>query len=284
MKRLHFLSTLATMTLLQPWQYLNALPDGAVAMPALFVGHGSPMNAIEENRFSKRWFELGIQLPKPSAILCISAHWETRGIQLTASPQPETIHDFYGFPEALHQAQYPAPGAPDWVEKLLKESWSVPASADPNRGLDHGTWSVLMPMYPKADVPVFQLSLNTNFTPEQHYALGASLAGLRKKGVLIIGSGNLVHNLGMLKWQEAGYDWAIQVNNSMKTAIQEQRHADMIQYRNLSTEILKAIPTEEHYLPALYVLGMREKAESLAFFNDETIMGSISMTSFIIGA
>ena len=272
------------MTILQPWKYLNALSDGADTMPVLFVGHGSPMNALDENRFSQHWFKLGSTLPRPKAILCISAHWETCGIQLTSSPQPETIHDFYGFPEALNKAIYPAPGAPEYVDALLKAQWSVPPSADPNRGLDHGTWSVLMPMYPKADIPVFQLSLNTHFTPAQHYALGKSLAGLRKKGVLIMGSGNLVHNLGMLQWGEKGYDWAIEVNTRMKTAIQESRHQDLIQYHNLSPDVLKAIPTEEHYLPALYALALQDEQESLRFFNDETIMGSISMTSFIIGA
>jgi 4,5-DOPA dioxygenase extradiol len=246
-------------------------------MPVLFVGHGSPMNAIEDNEFSQTWKKLGVELPKPKAILCISAHWETHGTKITAMAQPRTIHDFGGFPKALHEAQYPAPGAPELAvdTKKLLEKWQ--AHEDHSWGLDHGTWSVLMPMYPQAIIPVYQLSLDVRKTPQQHVDLARDLVELRKKGVMIIGSGNIVHNLGLMKWQESGFDWAVEFNELIKTKISSNQTSDLISFRNLKNSNL-TIPTPEHFLPLLYILGLKQEVEKAYFFNDKATLGSITMT------
>jgi 4,5-DOPA dioxygenase extradiol len=254
-------------------------------MPALFVGHGSPMNAIEENASSRKWQNLGKSLPRPQVILCISAHWETKGTFFTAMEKPKTIHDFGGFPKALFDTQYPAPGYPELggeLKTLVKPNQINP---DKEWGLDHGAWSVLNQMYPKADIPVVQLSLDYTKDPAYHYPLGKELRELRNKGVLIIGSGNIVHNLGMLAWQqpETGYDWAIELNQIFKSKIELGNHQDLIQYQKLSGKPGLAIPTPEHYLPLLYVLALQEKNEKPHFFNDFLQMGSISMTSVLFG-
>lgn len=250
-------------------------------MPVLFVGHGSPMNAIESNEFSQTWKKLGVELAKPKAILCISAHWETHGTKITAMAQPRTIHDFGGFPKALHEAQYPAPGAPELAmdTKKLLEKWQ--AHEDHTWGLDHGTWSVLMPMYPQASIPVYQLSLDVRKTPQQHAELAKDLFELRKKGVMIIGSGNIVHNLGMMKWQETGFDWAVEFNNLVKSKISNNQLADLISFNNLKDSKL-SIPTPEHYLPLLYILSLKQQVEQTQFFNDKATMGSIAMTGILV--
>lgn len=267
------------------------LSPTAERMPVLFVGHGSPMNAIEDNEFSAGWKAIGKELPKPKAILCISAHWETNGTFVTATERPRTIHDFYGFPPELFEVQYPARGSPPIAQQTKAVIKKAVAELDESWGLDHGCWSVVRRMYPEADVPVLQLSLDHNKSPRWHYELATDLAELRSKGVLIIGSGNMVHNLRMINWENphAVHDWAAEMNAKFKELILSGNHQDLINYPSLGSAATLSIPTPEHFLPLLYVLGMFpesglpiRKAEKITFFNDKTVMGSISMTSFKI--
>lgn len=252
-------------------------------MPVLFLGHGNPMNAIEDNAFHRNWQALGKQLPRPTAILCISAHWETRGVQVTASARPETIHDFYGFPQALFDVQYPAPGAPWLARRIIELLADVQAVQDPVRGLDHGAWSVLMPMYPNADIPILQLSLDTREPGVFHYNLARRLAPLRDEGVLIVGSGNIVHNLRLLDFRDpAPLDWATRFNDQVRLRLQAHDHAGLVDFMSLGPDARLAIPTPEHYLPLLYAIALQRDGEPLAWFNDQ-VQGSISMTSLVIG-
>ncbi len=253
-------------------------------MPVFFFGHGSPMNAIEENEFSKGWQATAKNIVKPSAILCISAHWETKGTFVTAMERPRTIHDFGGFPQALFDVQYPAPGSPVVAEETKKTVTSTSVGLDQSWGLDHGSWSVVRHLYPNADVPVVQMSIDYTQPPEWHYALAKELAALRRKGVLIVGSGNMVHNLGVMNWRspEQGFDWAESANATMKKLITDGNHAALANYRTLGREVQLSVPTPEHYLPLLYTLGLKTEKESVSFFNDKTIYGSISMTSLKI--
>ncbi len=252
-------------------------------MPVLFVGHGNPMNAIEKNEYHNRWTEMGKSLPRPKAILVVSAHWLTNGTKVTAMEKPRTIHDFGGFPQELFDAQYPAPGAMDFAEeaKLLIKKTTV--QSDLEWGLDHGTWSVLLPMYPKADIPVFQLSIDYSQPPQYHYDLAKELSALRKKGVLIIGSGNIVHNLGMIDWGGKAYDWAIEFDEKIKNYINDGNHSAIINYEKMGKIAQLAVPTNDHYLPLLYSLALQEKNESLSYFNAKCEMGSMSMRSLQIG-
>ena len=254
-------------------------------MPVLFLGHGSPMNAIEDNEFSRGWQGIGKDLPRPHAILCISAHWETRGTFVTGMEKPRTIHDFGGFPQALFDVQYPAPGSPVLAEQTQQAVTSTHIGIDHQWGLDHGAWSVIIHLFPKADVPVVQLSLDRSLSPQQHYELARELAVLRRKGVLIIGSGNMVHNLGVIDWRnpEGGYDWAIEANSRMKELIMNEGHAQLADYTRQGKVFQLSIPTPEHYLPLLYVLGLKDRKESVCLFNDRTVMGSIAMTSVKVG-
>lgn len=254
------------------------------AMPVLFFGHGSPMNAIEENEFTKGWKNAVKDIPVPKAILCISAHWETRGVRITAMERPETIHDFGGFPQALFDVQYPAPGSREYAELTRSAITSTDVALDQSWGLDHGCWSVLRKIYPGADIPVLQMSLNVNQSPDWHFQLGKELMVLRKKGVLIVGSGNIVHNLGRLNWQspEVAFDWATEANNGLKQLIQNNQFDRLTMYKSMGTPYQLAIPTAEHYLPLLYVLALKEKSENVQVFNDKIVMGSIAMTSFKI--
>ena len=261
--------------------------NGAL-MPALFVGHGSPMYAIEENEFVQTWRNLGDSLPKPSAILAVSAHWETRGTQVTAMKQPQTIHDFGGFPQALYNVQYPAPGSPELANETIQTVKSTVVTPDERWGLDHGTWSVIRRIYPDADIPVVQLSLDYNKTPRQHYELAKELSSLRKKGVLIVGSGNIVHNLRQVAWdkpddQEYGYDWAIEANELVKKLILTKDHKALINYKSLGKALQLATPTPDHFLPLLYTLALQQGDEQVSFFNDKAVMGSLTMTSIKIG-
>ncbi|TDX00987.1 4,5-DOPA-extradiol-dioxygenase [Dinghuibacter silviterrae] len=266
--------------------FTGRLEDTDVLMPALFVGHGSPMNGIEDNAFSRRWAEKGKEIPTPKAVLCVSAHWFTRGTRITAMEAPPTIHDFYGFPPALSAVEYPAPGDP----ALAGETAGLLSSAGPlldhDWGLDHGTWTITRHMYPDANIPVLQLSIDHTQTPGRHYELGRELASLRRKGILIIGSGNMVHNLRMMNWHqpEGAYDWAATAQERFSTLIREGDAAALAHYERLGPEARLAIPTPEHYLPLLYVLGLRGSNEPVEFFNDRTVMGSVSMTSIQIGA
>ncbi len=251
-------------------------------MPVLFIGHGNPMNAIEDNRFHRGWRELGRRLPKPTAILCVSAHWERRGLALTAAPFPETIHDFYGFPQALYEVRYPAPGSPSLARRvadLLKPNDVV---LDTRRGLDHGAWSVLSVIYPAADIPAIQLSLDTTKPPRYHYQLAGLLEPLRDEGVLIVGSGNMVHHLGLFNFHDATpHPWASRCATALRKHLAGGNHDLLIHYDTL-TDWRLAIPTPEHYLPLLYLLGLQKRDETLAFFNDEVI-SSVSMTSVVAG-
>jgi len=263
------------------------------AMPVLFVGHGSPTNAIEDNPFSRTWRELGKSLPRPKAILCISAHWETRGTAVTAMERPQTIHDFGGFARALYEAQYPAPGSPWLAAEARKAVTKANVALNQDWGLDHGCWSVLIHMVPQADIPVVQLSLDYTRPAPEHYDLAKGLAPLRREGVLIIGSGNMVHNLRRIAWPSDGpatmsdpygFDWALEANHFLKTLIDERRHAELADYRSLGPAVQMAIPTPEHYLPLLYALALQQPDEPLTYFNDQAVMGSLTMTSLVIGA
>jgi 4,5-DOPA dioxygenase extradiol len=253
-------------------------------MPILFLGHGSPMNAIEENEFSKGWRITGESLPRPTAILCISAHWETRGTYVTAMEKPKTIHDFGGFPQELFDVEYPAPGDPGLAQETKSIITSTEVGLDQDWGLDHGCWSVVKNLYPKADIPVLQLSLDYTKAPQYHFELAKELSALRKKGVLIVGSGNMVHNLGVIDWRNpnGGFDWANEANTTMKDLIVREDFAPLMKYTTLGRAVQLSIPTPEHYLPLLYILGLKEEKESISFFNDKTVMGSISMTSLKI--
>ena len=259
---------------------------GATApMPVLFLGHGSPMNAIEENEFVRSWQSLGKSLTRPNAILCISAHWETKGTLVTAMPQPKTIHDFGGFPKALFDVQYPAPGSPALAAETKNAIHKTEVGFDNDWGLDHGAWSVLKHLYPHADVPVIQMSLDYTQSPHYHYELAKELSALRRKGILIVGSGNIVHNLRMANFEmpDSGYDWALEANEKLKKMITDHDDKSLISYKSQGRAIELSAPTPEHYLPLLYALALREENESLSFFNDKTVYGSIAMTSVRIG-
>jgi len=252
-------------------------------MPALFIGHGSPMNAIEDTEYGRAWAEVARSLPKPNAVLCISAHWETAGTRVTAMEQPRTIHDFYGFPPELHEKRYPAPGSPELAKMTVEALGQSHVGLDSEWGLDHGAWAVLCQMYPKADVPVVQLSLDQRKPPSDHYELGRELRALRKKGVLIIGSGNIVHNLREVVWQDTAYDWALEFDARMKDLILTGDHKAIIDYSKLGRSARLAVPTAEHYLPLLYVLGAQDLSDSVGFFADRVTLGSMSMRSVRIG-
>lgn len=251
-------------------------------MPALFVGHGSPMNAIEKNEYHNTWAALGKKLPRPKAILTISAHWLTRDTRVTAMERPKTIHDFGGFPEELFAQQYPAPGAPDFAELTKKLVTKTAVQSDYEWGLDHGTWSFLLPMYPQADIPVYQLSLDYYKPMRYHYELAKQLAELRSKGVMIIGSGNIVHNLRMINFSGGAFDWAVEFDAKMKAFIEEGNHDAIVDYEKLGSIAKLAVPTHDHYLPLIYAVALQDKNETAEFFNAKTDLGSISMRSFVL--
>ena len=294
MNRKRFLNSLALIPLAGTAMNLNELTkitdplNSTEQMPVLFLGHGSPMNAIEDNEFSRGWKDVGRTLPKPRAILCISAHWETRGTLVTAMEKPTTIHDFGGFPQELFAVQYPAPGSPQLALETKATVTTTEVGLDEKWGLDHGAWSVIKHLYPRADVPVVQFSLDYLQAPRYHYDLAKELSSLRKKGILIIGSGNMVHNLRMVAWDkisepEYGYDWAIEANNKMKQFITAGDHKSLINYQSQGKAFNLAIPTPDHFLPLLYALALQGKNEQLTLFNDKPVMGSLSMTSVKIG-
>jgi len=252
-------------------------------MPVLFLGHGSPMNAIEDNEFSLAWQEAARQIPQPRAILCISAHWETLATQVTAMETPRTIHDFYGFPRPLFEKQYPAPGSPELAARIVELVGESKVMPDHSWGLDHGAWSVLCRMYPQADVPVVQLSLDRSHETTYHYQLGRELQQLRHEGVLIIGSGNIVHNLRMMVWEDTAFDWAIEYDAKVKQWIFEDDHESIINYEKHGQAAMLSVNSAEHYLPLLYILGMKEKDELVSFFTEKIWGGSLSMRSVRIG-
>jgi len=255
-------------------------------MPALFIGHGSPMNAIEETVYSAAWRDVAASIPRPTEILCISAHWETEGSCVTAMEQPRTIHDFYGFPDALYQVQYPAPGSRPLaarVRSLVKTTAVRPDDAN-FWGLDHGAWSVLRRMYPAADIPTVQISLDRTQSPRFHYALGRELQALRGEGVLVVGSGNIVHNLRLLQWDAAEpHPWAAEFDRLAGELILSGEHDRLVAYPDLGEAARLSIPTSEHYLPLLYILALQQPGEAVSFFAEGLTLGSISMRSVRIG-
>lgn len=271
---------------------LNKLTDplpNSDKMPVLFLGHGSPMNAIEENEFVQGFRKVGTEITKPRAILCISAHWETKGTYVTAMENPRTIHDFGGFPPALYEQQYPAPGSPELANEAQKLITKTVVKLDDHQwGLDHGAWTVIKHLYPDADVPVIQMSLDYSKPPKYHYELAKELKSLRKKGVLIVGSGNMVHNLRMVAWDKInepnyGFDWALETREKMNQYIVDGNHQPLIKYKSQGKPFKLSIPTPEHYLPMLYALALQEEKEEVSFFNDKALAGSLTMTSLKIG-
>jgi|SRR5690242_528732 len=268
-------------------KFTSDLKEREYLMPVLFVGHGSPMNGIEDNEFSKRWEDMGKQIPVPSAVLVVSAHWFTKGTRVTAMEFPQTIHDFGGFPQELFDVEYPAPGHPALAKETATLLQSAHVELDHDWGLDHGAWTVVRRMYPKANIPVLQLSIDYTKNARYHYELAKELYALRKKGVLIIGSGNMVHNLRMISWAKMdepgyGYDWALTMNEKFKQLIAEGDYQPLINYENLGPESRLAIPTPEHYLPLMYSLGLKDSKDNISFFNDKAMAGSLTMTSVLI--
>ncbi|WP_449404253.1 4,5-DOPA-extradiol-dioxygenase [Flavobacterium solisilvae] len=276
------------MALTPLYNWSKELKETDVQLPVLFIGHGSPMNGIEDNEFSQKWAKLGREIPRPKAVLVVSAHWLTKGTHITAMENPKTIHDFGGFPQALFDVQYPAKGNPILAEETAKLITSTHVGLDHDWGLDHGTWTVVRHMYPDADIPVLQLSIDYNKPPQYHYDLAKELASLRKKGVLIIGSGNMVHNLRMVAWDklnepEYGFDWANEMNSLFKQKITDNDFKSLINYQSLGTAAKLAIPTPDHYYPLLYTLGLQNGKDEISFFNDKAVGGSLTMTSVKIG-
>ena len=264
-----------------------SLPSSGL-MPVLFLGHGSPMNALDDSQYVQGWKMVGLSVPNPKAILCISAHWETNGTYVTAMEHPRTIHDFGGFPRELFEVQYPAPGSPELAKEVVNLVTKNTVGPDEQWGLDHGCWSLLKVLYPKADIPVIQMSLDYSQPAQYHYDLGRELASLRKKGVLIIGSGNLVHNLGMVAWEkieeaEYGFDWALEADATMKKFIVAGDHRQLVDYKSQGKAFDLAIPTPEHFLPLLYILALQEEQDNVYIFNDKVVLGSLSMTCVKIG-
>lgn len=252
-------------------------------MPMLFIGHGSPMNAIEDNEFSRSWIAVGKTIPPPKAILCVSAHWESMGTQTTAMEKPRTIYDFYGFPPELYEKTYPAPGSPELAARVLELVGADDTAMDLKWGLDHGTWSVLARLFPKAEIPVVQLSLDVNKNSQEHYDWGRQLKPLRDEGILILGSGNIVHNLRMVVFEDIAYDWALAFDGMVKKWILDGNHDPLIQYHRQGREAALSINSAEHYKPLLYVLGAQDSGEPVSFFTEKVWGGSVSMRSVRIG-
>jgi 4,5-DOPA dioxygenase extradiol len=256
-------------------------PQMAKKMPVIFVGHGSPMNAIEDNDFTRTWEALGKRLPRPKAILAVSAHWYTDGTLTSDAEHPRMIYDMYGFPRALYELKYPVTGSAELtqsIKALLEDGVTI----DNGWGIDHGTWSVLCKMYPKADIPVVQLSVNARATAQVHYEIGRKLAQLRTEGYLILGSGNVVHNLALISWEMTeGYPWAQTFDDYVKSAILEGRHDDVVHYERAGDSAKKAFYTPDHYFPLLYALGASDAEDQVEVFNDVCLMGSMSMTGYL---
>lgn len=270
-------------------KFTSDLKEQGNLMPVLFIGHGSPMNGIEDNEFSQRWAQMAKEIPTPKAVLVVSAHWLSNGTHITAMDFPKTIHDFGGFPEELYEVQYNAPGDPLLAKETASLITTTKVELDHDWGLDHGAWTIIRHMYPDAKIPVLQLSIDYAKGPQYHYDLAKELYNLRRKGVLIIGSGNMVHNLRMVAWnrlndKEYGYDWALKINDRFKELIANGNHDELINYQRLGKEALLAIPTAEHYMPLLYTLGLKGKNEPVNFFNDKAVGGSLTMTSVKIGS
>jgi 4,5-DOPA dioxygenase extradiol len=290
MKRSEFIKSAGTLLLTSMMDlktFGNALleNENTQRMPVLFIGHGSPMNGIENNPFTHSLQQLGKDLPKPKAIMVISAHWLTNGTYVLNSPAPKTIYDFGGFPEELYKVKYNAPGAPEYAQKTKDLITSVTAKLDHDWGLDHGAWTILKHLYPAADIPTYQLSIDASKPASYHYNLAKELSALRTKGVLIIGSGNIVHNLGRLSWNdpEAKYDWSIEFDEAVKKHLNNHQHDELVHYEKMGKAAMLSVPTNDHYLPMIYSIGLHQKNEELIYTYESIEMGSISMRCFKIG-
>jgi 4,5-DOPA dioxygenase extradiol len=293
MNRKQFLNSIALLPLigssmnLKDLNKMTATMSNTEKMPVLFLGHGSPMNAIEENEFVANFRRLGNELVRPNTILCISAHWETNGTYVTAMQNPPTIHDFGGFPQELFEVQYPAPGSPQLAKQTKAIITKTNVGLDDKWGLDHGAWSVIKHLYPHADIPVIQMSIDYTQPAKYHYELAKELNSLRTKGVLIVGSGNMVHNLRMVSWKRLNevyaYDWTIEANEKMKDFIVSEDHKSLIDFKSQGKAFELAIPTPEHYMPLIYTLALKTKNEEITIFNDKPVGGSLTMTSVKIG-
>lgn len=253
-------------------------------MPVIFIGHGSPMNAIEINKFTTEWKKIAASFPKPEAVVSISAHWETEGTGVVTKVQPQIIYDFYGFPRELYEVKYNVMGAPKLALDTIELLKGFEAVANNQWGIDHGTWSVLNVMYPDADIPVYQVSIDREATPEELYEIGKSMKSLREKNVLIMGSGNIVHNLRILDFSnEDGFDWAHEFNDYIKEKILSNDMEGIFNYRKLGRIANLAVPTNEHFNPLLYVLGARLDTDKVTIYNDDYMAGSLAMTSYVFG-
>lgn len=293
MKRTEFLklASLASISLsMKPLHQLKNLTDtlpNSEKMPVLFLGHGSPMNAIEDNEFTKGFKVIAKTLPKPNAIICVSAHWFTKGTKVTAMDFPRTIHDFGGFPKELFEQQYPAKGNYQLAKQTKELLHPTLVELDEKWGLDHGTWSVLKHLYPNADIPVIQLSIDYTKDTQYHFKLAKQLNVLRDKGILVIGSGNIVHNLRLIDWQNFnkdnyGHDWAIEAKETINKYLLDGNYKPLLDYEKHSKVLQLAIPTPDHFLPLIYTLGLQQKNETIELFNDKLLAGSLSMTSLKI--
>ena len=253
-------------------------------MPVVFFGHGSPMNTLERNRYTEAWRRIGESIPTPKAILCVSAHWYTEGTAVTAMSRPKTIHDFYGFPQALFDVQYPAPGEPKLASRVRELLAPLEVGLDESWGLDHGTWSVLKHAYPKANVPVVQLSIDGRQGPRFHYETGRRLAALRDEGALVVGSGNVVHNLRLMKRGGGqAFDWAVRFNEKIREALASRDHDTLVDFAKLGEDARLSVPTPEHYLPLLYIAGLQGADETMSFPVDGYDLASVSMLTAVAG-
>lgn len=281
------LTPLLAMTNLNELYKTSQALSNTEKMPVLFLGHGNPMNAIEENQFVDGFRNVAKTLPKPNAILCISAHWFTNGTKVTAMEMPKTIHDFGGFPQALFDVQYPAKGSPILAKETKELLLPTAVELDEKWGLDHGAWSVIKHLYPDANIPVIQLSIDYTKPAQYHFDLAQKLNALRNKGILIIGSGNIIHNLKLVDFSNFekdnyGYEWAIEARETINSYLLNGNYKALIDYEKQTKAIQLAIPTPDHYLPLIYTLGLQQKNESLSLFNDKLVAGSLSMTSLKI--
>lgn len=287
MKRIDFIKTLSLLPLAGSSSYagsLNALADGksTARTPLLFIGHGSPMNGIRDNIYSNAWKDLGQKLEVPKAVICISAHWLTKGTFVTALEEQPTVHTFNNFPHELFEVRYPAKGNPGLAKEIQKLISTTNVGLSHDWGIDHGAWIVLRRLFPEANVPVIQLSVDYSQPAEYHYRLGKQLSSLRRKGVLIVGSGNIIHNLYTTKSDSKPYDWALEAREKFNAYITDANHQPLLKYQGLGSWATNAIPTPDHYFPLLYILGLQEADERVSFFNDDILSGSLSMTSLHI--
>lgn len=251
-------------------------------MPVLFVGHGSPMNAIEDNQYSRTWRSISARIPKPEAILSISAHWYTKGTKIMNEENPKTIYDMYGFPRELYEVTYNTEGSPGFAE-ISKNLISKESKYDNSWGIDHGTWSVLVHMYPDRNIPVFQISIDADAPPEEHYKIGRELRSLREQGVLIFGTGNIVHNLRLVNWHKAnkGFDWAYEFDEYIYDNILNRNHEKILRFNDLGDIALLAVPTPDHFYPLLYTLGASYEDDKISVYNKSCELGSLTMTAYL---